>query len=151
MPDCEGAVRLFFSPSTRFKSSDRAVLVATDVAARGLDIPQVQHVVHYHVARNAQTYVHRSGRTARAGKEGVSVSLIAPEEIKSFDAICRTTKKVSMGELPVDRLRLAELQKRVDLAVAIEKAEHKLRHDSSSKSWAQKLADEMDIELDDKL
>jgi len=51
----------------------------------------------------------------------------------------------------VDRLRLGDLQKRVTLAVSIEKAEHKLRQDSSNKSWIQKVADEMDIELDDDL
>lgn len=135
----------------RFKTSKHAVLVATDVAARGLDIREVEHVIHYHVARNAQTYVHRSGRTARAGREGVSVSLVAPEEVKAFNGICQTLKKSGMPELAVDRLRLGDLQKRVTLAVGIEKAEHKLRKDSKDKSWIEKTAEEMDIELDDSL
>jgi ATP-dependent RNA helicase DDX24/MAK5 len=77
--------------------------------------------------------------------------LVAPEEVKGFNRICQTLKKTGMGELPVDRLRLGDLQKRVTLAVSIEKAEHKLRQDSSNKSWIQKVADEMDIELDDDL
>ncbi|KAF2482386.1 P-loop containing nucleoside triphosphate hydrolase protein [Neohortaea acidophila] len=58
-----------------------SILVATDVAARGLDIPNVQTVLHYHLPRAADTYVHRSGRTARAGQQGSSILICAPEEV----------------------------------------------------------------------
>ena len=58
-----------------------SILVATDVAARGLDIPNVQLIVHYHLPRAADTYVHRSGRTARAGRPGSSILICAPEEV----------------------------------------------------------------------
>ena len=64
----------------RFKDQPNTILLATDVAARGLDIPSVSHVVHYQLPRSADTYVHRSGRTARAGQEGLAVQFIAPEE-----------------------------------------------------------------------
>ncbi|GEQ70850.1 hypothetical protein JCM33374_g4530 [Metschnikowia sp. JCM 33374] len=68
----------------RFKAScaknKSSVLIATDVAARGLDIPNIDHVAHYHLPRSADVYVHRSGRTARAGKEGVSVMFCSPQE-----------------------------------------------------------------------
>jgi ATP-dependent RNA helicase DDX24/MAK5 len=57
-------------------------MLATDVAARGLDIPSVSHVVHYTLPRSADVYVHRSGRTARAGQEGLALQLCAPEEKK---------------------------------------------------------------------
>lgn len=56
------------------------MLVATDVAARGLDIPSVEHVIHYQLPRSADVYVHRNGRTARAKREGFSLQLIGPEE-----------------------------------------------------------------------
>jgi ATP-dependent RNA helicase DDX24/MAK5 len=56
-------------------------LVATDVAARGLDIPQIDLVIHYHLPRAADTYVHRSGRTARADASGASILICAPEEV----------------------------------------------------------------------
>ncbi|KAM0723995.1 hypothetical protein Q7P37_000986 [Cladosporium fusiforme] len=68
----------------RFKDTKGGVapiLIATDVAARGLDIPDVQLVVHYHLPRAADVYVHRSGRTARAGQTGSSILICGPEEV----------------------------------------------------------------------
>ncbi len=62
--------------------SSPSILIATDVAARGLDVPSVQLVVHYHLPRAADMYVHRSGRTARAEKSGSSILLCAPEEVQ---------------------------------------------------------------------
>ncbi|KAH8636855.1 DEAD-domain-containing protein [Alternaria alternata] len=65
----------------RFKEQPGSILVATDVAARGLDIPQIDLVIHYHLPRAADTYVHRSGRTARADASGASILICAPEEV----------------------------------------------------------------------
>lgn len=65
----------------RFKERPGSILVATDVAARGLDIPRVELVIHYHLPRTADTYVHRSGRTARAENSGFSILICAPEEV----------------------------------------------------------------------
>ena len=65
----------------RFKERPGSILVATDVAARGLDIPQIDLVIHYHLPRAADTYVHRSGRTARADASGASILICAPEEV----------------------------------------------------------------------
>ena len=59
----------------RFSDSSNGFLIATDVAARGLDIPNVEHVVHYQVPRTSESYIHRSGRTARATKQGLSLLL----------------------------------------------------------------------------
>ena len=63
-------------------STPSSILIATDVAARGLDIPSVQLVLHYHLPRAADMYVHRSGRTARAEKSGLSILLCSPEEVQ---------------------------------------------------------------------
>lgn len=68
----------------RFKSNPLGLLVATDVAARGLDIPLVQHVIHYQVPRTTENYVHRSGRTARANNEGIAVLMMDPSEVKYY-------------------------------------------------------------------
>ena len=64
----------------RFRDGALDVLVATDVAARGLDIEQVSHVVNYDVPSSPDTYVHRIGRTGRAGREGVAITLVEPRE-----------------------------------------------------------------------
>jgi len=65
---------------SRFRSNQLKVLVATDVAARGLDIEDISHVFNYHLPDDAEVYVHRIGRTGRAGKTGVAITLISPRE-----------------------------------------------------------------------
>jgi len=66
----------------RFKSTTNSVLVATDVAARGLDVPAVDHVIHYQAPRSADLYVHRNGRTARAKQKGFGLLICGPDERK---------------------------------------------------------------------
>ena len=63
-----------------FRDGEVRVLVATDVAARGIDIPGVSHVYNFDLPEVAESYVHRIGRTARAGADGVAVAFCAPEE-----------------------------------------------------------------------
>jgi superfamily II DNA/RNA helicase len=63
-----------------FKSTPNSILLATDIAARGLDIPAVDHVLHYQLPRTADAYVHRNGRTARASRSGFSLLMCAPDE-----------------------------------------------------------------------
>ncbi|MEM1445062.1 MAG: DEAD/DEAH box helicase [Planctomycetota bacterium] len=72
-----------------FRGDKVAVLVATDVAARGIDVPHVSHVVNYDLTHEPETYVHRIGRTARAGQEGDAISLCTSEEIGWLRAIER--------------------------------------------------------------
>jgi len=75
-----------------FKSGAARVLVATDVAARGLDIDDLPHVINYELPRVAEDYVHRIGRTGRAGKKGEATSLVAPEEKPRLVEIEKLTK-----------------------------------------------------------
>ena len=75
------------------KAEENSLLIASDVASRGLDIPGVMHVIHYQVPRSAEIYVHRSGRTARSTADGLSVMLIAPDEINLYRKILKTFKK----------------------------------------------------------
>lgn len=77
----------------QFRDSEINVLVATDVAARGLDIPAVSHVFHFTVPRDTATYIHRSGRTARAGKKGIAFTLVTVEEERDFQTIMRDLKQ----------------------------------------------------------
>jgi ATP-dependent RNA helicase RhlE len=76
-----------------FKNGDIRVLVATDIAARGLDIDQLPHVVNYELPNVPEDYVHRIGRTGRAGNEGTAVSLVSPEETKMLKDIERTIRR----------------------------------------------------------
>jgi ATP-dependent RNA helicase RhlE len=76
-----------------FKGGELDVLVATDVAARGIDIPTVRHVYNYDMPNVPENYVHRIGRTARAGAEGSSVSFCAPAEMAELQAIEKLLKK----------------------------------------------------------
>lgn len=73
-----------------FKSGEIKVLVATDVAARGLDIPDVKHVYNYDLPNVPDNYVHRIGRTARAGKDGAAIAFCAPDEMAELIAIQKT-------------------------------------------------------------
>ena len=75
----------------QFRSGELPVLVATDVAARGLDIPLVQHVYNHDLPEVAENYVHRIGRTARAGRAGRAVALVAPAEMEELMAIEKLT------------------------------------------------------------
>jgi ATP-dependent RNA helicase DeaD len=77
------------------------VLVATDVAARGLDIDHLSHVVNFHVPESGETYVHRTGRVGRAGREGVAITLAEPRERHLLQQIERTTgRKLTAGQVP---------------------------------------------------
>ena len=73
-----------------FRSGRFHVLVATDVAARGLDIDGITHVVNYEVPSNRETYVHRVGRTGRADATGTALTLVAPEELRALQALQRS-------------------------------------------------------------
>jgi ATP-dependent RNA helicase DeaD len=75
-----------------FKAGKLAVLVATDVAARGLDINDVSHVFNYHIPLDPESYVHRIGRTGRAGKKGKAITLVSPLEFRELSRITKTTK-----------------------------------------------------------
>jgi superfamily II DNA/RNA helicase len=71
----------------KFRQGEAELLVASDVAARGLDIPDVSHVFNFDVPHHADDYVHRIGRTGRAGKSGVAITIVAPADTKSLAAI----------------------------------------------------------------
>ncbi len=71
----------------QFHSAKATVLVCTDVAARGLDIPEVSHVYNYDIPNESKNYVHRIGRTARAGKEGKAISILTTRDQGYFDAV----------------------------------------------------------------
>ncbi|GAA5979758.1 hypothetical protein JCM21900_006266, partial [Sporobolomyces salmonicolor] len=76
----------------KFKSGGRSIMVATDVASRGLDIPSVDLVVNYDIPTNSKDYIHRVGRTARAGRSGKSVTLVTQYDVELFQRIEGTSR-----------------------------------------------------------
>ncbi|MEX5220051.1 MAG: DEAD/DEAH box helicase [Nitrospiraceae bacterium] len=84
-----------------FRSGQTHLLVATDVAARGLDIPSVSHVVNYDVPSSPEVYVHRIGRTGRAGREGAAVTIVEPREQRLLRNIEQLTKsRIELAPVP---------------------------------------------------
>jgi ATP-dependent RNA helicase DeaD len=85
----------------RFRSGQAEILIATDVAARGLDIPDVSHVINFDIPESPETYVHRIGRTGRAGKAGTAITLVMPRESRWIRTIERITKaRIEPRRLP---------------------------------------------------
>jgi ATP-dependent RNA helicase DeaD len=94
---------------SRLRSQTIDLLVATDVAARGLDIEQLTHVVNYDVPSAPESYVHRIGRVGRAGREGTAITLVEPREHRMLKTIERTTRQpITVEKLPT----LADLRAR---------------------------------------
>ncbi|KAI0690242.1 DEAD-domain-containing protein [Cerioporus squamosus] len=137
----------------RFKSTANSVLLATDIAARGLDIPAVDHVVHYQVPRTADTYVHRNGRTARAMRRGFSLLMCAPDERRIVRALMHSLgrEEEEIAEMPVELYMLDKLKARVQLAREIDAVQHKAKKEKHERNWLRETADAMEIELDSDL
>jgi ATP-dependent RNA helicase DeaD len=85
----------------RFRANQLKVLVATDVAARGLDIDDISHVFNYHLPDDAEVYIHRIGRTGRAGKTGIAITLLSPREKRRLREVEALTKQpIKKMEVP---------------------------------------------------
>jgi len=148
------ALEKFKEASVNNKS---AVLIASDVAARGLDIPNIDHVAHYHLPRSADIYIHRSGRTARAGKEGVSVMFCSPQEAsgplrklrKLMSASAENTRlnvKSDVKLLPIDHDIVSQLRERVVLASKLGDSSISNTATRKESSWLKEAAEDLGIE-----
>ena len=107
------------------KSGKLDILVATDVAARGLDVERITHVINYDIPHDTEGYVHRIGRTGRAGRQGDAILFVAPREKSMLHAIERATnQKIEIMELPSTELindqRMAKFKQRITDTLASE-------------------------------
>jgi ATP-dependent RNA helicase DDX24/MAK5 len=138
----------------RFRANERGILIATDVAARGLDIPLIQHVVHYHLPRTADMYVHRSGRTARAGTEGVSVLLCAANEASG--PLVKLRKVLykdklynnTMHPFDIDYDVVSRIKERVSIAKKITDSRQESTYKGKDTSWIKEAAEDLGVDLD---
>lgn len=108
----------------RIKAGELRLLVATDVAARGIDISDLSHVIAYAPPENAEVYVHRTGRTGRAGKAGVALSLVSGLDIGNFRNLVNVTGiAIQERPLPTETMLLDRIRERLEV-----KIEHEIRH-----------------------
>ena len=99
---------------SKFKSNQVKILIATDVASRGLDIPAVEFVINHDVPVISKNYVHRVGRTARAGRKGFAVTLVSPHDVSLVKAI-EELIKTKLKEMEVDDEAVAEILMQVSV------------------------------------
>jgi ATP-dependent RNA helicase DeaD len=110
---------------TNLKKGNLDIIVATDVAARGLDVERISHVVNYDIPYDTEAYVHRIGRTGRAGRQGDAILFVAPRERRMLSAIEKATRqKIDIMDLPSTELindkRIAKFQQRITDTLANE-------------------------------
>lgn len=127
----------------------KGLLIASDVAARGLDISDIDHVIHYQCPRTSENYVHRSGRTARANCRGMTLVLVEPKEGVAYSKLCNSVNSGNhLTSFPIDDEVMPVIRARVDLAQRIDILEHGLRKVKVKSDWFRKAADEMDIDIE---
>jgi ATP-dependent RNA helicase DeaD len=112
----------------QLKAGKLDILVATDVAARGLDVERISHVINYDIPHDTEAYVHRIGRTGRAGREGDAILFVAPRERRMLQAIEKATRKeIELMELPstdmVNNRRIEKFKQRISDTLAEEDLE----------------------------
>lgn len=153
------SVERFSSPT----ADPSSILIATDVAARGLDIKGIDLILHYHAPRTADTYVHRSGRTARAGAAGKSVIICGPEEMTgvirlaakvhsnmaaSANESSKQQKRLPLESLELDRRIVARVKPRITLAGRITDSQIAKEKVSSEDSWLRTAAEDLGVDYD---
>jgi len=109
----------------QLKAGKLDIMVATDVAARGLDVERISHVINYDIPHDTEAYVHRIGRTGRAGREGDAILFVAPRERRMLQAIEKATRKeIELMELPstdmVNNRRIEKFKQRISDTLAEE-------------------------------
>jgi len=112
----------------KFKTKRINMLVATDVAARGIDIDNLTHVINYSLPQNPESYVHRIGRTGRAGKKGIAITFVTPSEYRNLLYIMRISNtEIKKEKLPGVEEIIENKKKHIidDLKAVIENNEHK--------------------------
>jgi ATP-dependent RNA helicase DDX24/MAK5 len=139
----------------RFRSSKDVVLVATDVAARGIDVKGIDFVLHYNVPRNAESFIHRSGRTARANSCGTSIVFSSPlaHEVQNLGRILHVLglELHDMEDVGIKMATIKRATTRVKLARQIMQKDAKVKQSKSKENWLLKQAEAMDMIVDEAL
>lgn len=127
----------------KFKAGERNILICTDVASRGLDIPSVDMVINYDIPTNSKDYIHRVGRTARAGRSGLAVSLVTQYDVELYQRIELLIGKKLPG-YPAEQEEVLQLYERVNEAQRISAT--KIREKDGNKKHKKRRGDDGDDE-----
>lgn len=125
----------------KFKAGERNILICTDVASRGLDIPSVDMVINYDIPTNSKDYIHRVGRTARAGRSGLAVSLVTQYDVELYQRIEQLIGK-KLTTFPAEQEEVLQLYERVNEAQRISAT--KIREKDGDKKHKKRRGDDGD-------
>uniref|UniRef100_A0A7S3JYY0 ATP-dependent RNA helicase n=1 Tax=Aureoumbra lagunensis TaxID=44058 RepID=A0A7S3JYY0_9STRA len=128
------------------KSQQSGTLIATDVAARGLDLPDLELVIHYDLPPDPRVFVHRSGRVARAGRQGIAISLVSAMDLSDHKRILAATGG-AQSALKLDTRLLDAASRRAGLALDIAKAKTVQDRSKASNAWLANITQGYDDEL----
>jgi ATP-dependent RNA helicase DDX47/RRP3 len=131
----------------KFKAGQRNILVATDVASRGIDIPLVDVVINYDVPQSSKDYIHRVGRTARAGRSGKSVTFVTQYDVELIQRIEKDLDR-KLDAFPAQKEEVMVLQERVDEAQRIATLELKETQNGKKSKRGRKDDDDDDDDVD---
>lgn len=135
----------------RFRRGEVKVLIATDVASRGLDIEDIRYVLHFQVPRSTDAYIHRCGRTARCGGSGLSLLLVNAEEHVSFHKLIESMGRKS-SELELFALQptvVHQLHSHLRIALQIDKLTKEISKSRAKNQWVTRTAKQAEIDADD--
>jgi ATP-dependent RNA helicase DDX24/MAK5 len=133
----------------KFTKKQAPILFCTDIGARGLDIPLVDLVIHYHIPKKVETFVHRSGRTARANQNGKVSSLVNQNEFGLYKKILVDLKFKNFSMKTMSLSELEKIKSLFEFAKNIEKENFEIQKKIKEKQWFKKNADECDIDYSD--
>ena len=139
----------------RFKVENNAVIICTDIAARGIDIPAVPIIIHYQLPRTSETYIHRVGRTARAGCHGMSLAIIGESSTDTYNwkrinnVLASTDRIIQRYDIPLAMMK--RVRERMSIARQIDIALNSEKKTTSHRDWFQRHAAEMDMIVDEEL
>merc|ERR1719266_1202103 len=130
---------------TKFKAKNRNILIATDVASRGLDIPHIDVVVNFDIPMHSKDYIHRVGRTARAGKSGRAVTFVSQYDVELYQRIEHLLGQ-KLPEYQTEEEEVMLLGERVAEALRLAKGEMREMEDKKGKGRKRRNGDEQDVE-----
>lgn len=135
----------------RFRSGEVKVLVATDVAARGLDVKEVRYVLHFQVPRSTDGYIHRCGRTARCGDTGLSLLLVNAQEQISFRKLLESTgrKESDLEVFALQPTVVHQLHAHLRIALQMDKLQKEISKSTAKNQWVKRMSNKAEIDASD--